>query len=112
MGMNEAIQKVIENLPLLFATGLGAFTLYILNRLQNQQPFSLFRALKADLGNSPGAAVVFLDMLLSSLIGAAVVCLLAQLATIPQAVVAGLGMTGVLSAHAQNTGDINNGWIK
>lgn len=43
-------------------------------------------------------------MIFSSMIGAGVVYLLTQPVTVPQAVVAGLGMTGILSSHAKDTG--------
>lgn len=89
---------------LIAATTLGAFVLYILNRLQNRQPFSLFLALNVAMDNSAKPGVILLDMFLSSLIGAGVVYLLTTPVTVPQALVAGLGMTGVLSAHAKETG--------
>jgi hypothetical protein len=100
-------QSLLQNFgfyKLILATTLGAFVLYILNRLQNRQPFSFFRALNIEVGNSAGAPTIFFDMLISSLIGAIVVYLLTEPATVPQAVIAGLGMTGVLSAHAKETG--------
>lgn len=89
---------------LLFSTAFGAFVLYILNRHQNRQPFSLFVALNVDVGQKAYAWLVLLDMIFSSMIGAGVVYLLTQPVTVPQAVVAGLGMTGILSSHAKDTG--------
>jgi hypothetical protein len=107
MDVHEVFLLVFS--PLLVPTTLGAIVLYILNRLQNRQPFSLFRALNVEVGNSATPFIIFFDMLFSSLIGAVVVFLLTQPVTVPQAVVAGLGMTGVLSAHSQDTGGAKNG---
>jgi archaellum biogenesis protein FlaJ (TadC family) len=96
--------ELMASLRLLFSTAFGAFVLYILNRHQNRQPFSLFVALNVDVGQKASAWLVLLDMIVSSVIGAGVVYLLTQPVTVPQAVVAGLGMTGILSSHAKDTG--------
>lgn len=84
-----------------FFTFLGAFALYLMNRLQGKQPFSLFRALNINVGAGAGPFVIFLDMVISSILGATLVIALTAPATVPQAVVAGLGMTGILSAHTK-----------
>jgi hypothetical protein len=44
----------------------GAIILYVLNKLQGKQPFSLFRALNIDVSNDAPWHNVLLDMLLSS----------------------------------------------
>lgn len=91
----------------LFAfTVLGAFVLYILNRSSGKQAFSLFRVLNLNVGESGSALLILADMVVSSMIGAAAVQALTSPDTIPQAVVAGLGMTGVLSAASR---DANGG---
>jgi len=84
------------------STFIGAFVLYILNRLQKRQPFSLFSAMNIDISsNNARPPVILIDMLLSSLIGTIVVLPLTSPTTVPQAIVAGLGMTGVLSVYAK-----------
>ena len=93
-----------EDLSLWFYTFIGAFTLYVLNRLQKKQPFSLFTALNVGINDGARARVVLTDMLISSLLGTIVVFPLVSPSTIPQALVAGLGMTGILSAHTTQLG--------
>jgi hypothetical protein len=88
-------------LQLPFFTFLGAFALYLMNRLQGKQPFSFFRALNIDVGTGAGPLVILSDMVISSILGATLVIALTAPATVPQAVVAGLGMTGILSAHTK-----------
>jgi hypothetical protein len=88
------------------STYVGAFVLYILNRLQKRLPFSLFSALNIDTtSDNARPLVIFVDMLLSSLIGTIVVIPLTSPGTVPQAIVAGLGMTGVLSVYAKEKGE-------
>ena len=72
--------------------------LYALNRLHNHQPFSFFQVLNIDLGPTAKPTVIFLDMLVSSVLGALVVLALTSPISSRQAIVAGLGMTGLLSA--------------
>jgi hypothetical protein len=79
----------------------GAFVLYLLNRLNNRQPFSLFTALQVRIDSRPG--VIFSDMIVSSAIGAGVVFLLLNPTSVPEAMTAGLGLTGVLSAFGKDT---------
>jgi hypothetical protein len=83
-------------LKLYFAAMFGAFVLYVLNRLNNRQPFSLFSALQVELDKRP--AMILADMIISSAIGAGVVFLMLNPTSVPEAVTAGLGLTGVLSA--------------
>jgi hypothetical protein len=90
-------------LKLPFFTFLGAFVLYLLNRLQGKQPFSLFRGLNINVGSGAWPIVIFFDMVISSILGAILVIALTAPVTVPQAVVAGLGMTGILSAHTEST---------
>jgi hypothetical protein len=84
-----------------FAAMFGAFVLYLLNRLNNRQPFSLFTALQVTLDSRP--SMIFSDMIVSSGIGAGVVFLLLNPTSVPEAVTAGLGLTGVLSAFGKDT---------
>jgi hypothetical protein len=98
----------MENLPALwsllklpFFAFLGAFMLYALNRLNQKEPFSLLKVLNINVGVGASPGVIFLDMLVSSTLGTAVILPLTSPATIPQAVVAGLGMTGILAAHSK-----------
>src|ERR1700731_334042 len=86
-----------------FFAFLGAFALYLTNRLQNKQPFSLFRALNMNLSAGARPVVIFLDMIISSVLGATIVVALTSPSTVPQAIIAGLGMTGILSAHTKPT---------
>lgn len=90
-------------LKLPFFTFLGAFVLYLLNRLQGKQPFSLFRGLNINVGSGAWPIVILLDMVISSILGSILVIALTAPITVPQAVVAGLGMTGILSAHTEPT---------
>jgi len=99
--------KIIIMLKLPAFTFLGAFTLYVLNRLHNKQPFSLFTALNVDMGSAASAKIILFDMFLSSVIGTLVVVPLTSPSTVPQAIIAGLGMTGILSASSN--GGNNNG---
>lgn len=80
---------------------VGAFALYILNRTGGRQPFSLFSVLNVDVGRTGQPGVILLDMIISSAIGCLLVFWIAQPQNQAQAVVAGLGMTGLLSSHAK-----------
>jgi hypothetical protein len=102
--MNPQILHLYERLELPFFAWLGAFTLYVLNRHQGKQPFSLFRALNIDV-LTPAARpfTILIDMILSSALGALVVMPLTLPSTVAQAVIAGLGMTGILAAHTKQT---------
>ncbi len=82
---------------------LGAFSLYVLNRLQGKRPFSLFQAMNIDVSDSGAPRMIFADMVLSSVLGAMVVIPLTSPTTTPQAIIAGLGMTGVLGAHVRDS---------
>jgi len=93
---------VIKNNPdLLFWTFFGAFLLYALNRLNNHQPFSIFKVLNYDLGGAAKARTILSDMIFSSLIGSLAVFALTNPGTAQQAIAAGLGMTGILSAASK-----------
>ena len=100
MEISEVLMWIGTNLKLPFYSILGAFTLYVLNRLQGKQPFSLFLAINVDVTSDNALPpIIFLDMLLSSALGAAVVIPLTAPETVPQAIIAGLGMTGILAAR-------------
>ena len=82
-----------------WAAMFGAFVLYILNLLNEKQPFSLFTALKIKMKNRPWRT--FFDMLISSAIGAGVVLMLLNPASAAEAGSSGLGLTGILSAFGK-----------
>lgn len=86
---------------LFVAAMFGAFVLYMLNRLNNRQPFSLFNALQVATNGRP--FLIFVDMLLSSAIGAGIVILVSKASSIGEAVNGGLGLTGVLSAFGKDS---------
>jgi hypothetical protein len=86
-----------------FFAFLGAFMLYALNRLNKKEPFSLLKVLNINVGSGAAPGVILLDMVVSSILGVMVILPLTSPATIPQAVVAGLGMTGILAAHSKDT---------
>ena len=93
--MREVLAETWPTLQLVIWTGIGAFMLYALNRLNDHQPFSLFKVLKINLDRYPS---ILGDMVVSSILGAIVVFALASPDTSRQAIAAGLGMTGILSA--------------
>lgn len=86
-----------------FFTFLGSFVLYVSNRLQNKQPFSVFTAINIDIGPTANSWTILADIFISSCLGTAVILPLTGPTTVPQAIVAGLGMTGILSVHAKTT---------
>jgi hypothetical protein len=80
----------------------GAIILYVLNKIQGNQPFSLFMALNIDVGKNASWHTVLLDMILSSFIGGIAVYYITAPETAAQAIMVGLGMTGVLSVIPNN----------
>jgi hypothetical protein len=83
---------------------VGAFVLYLLNRNGGREPFSLFKGLNLDVSRETGRPhMILLDMVISSLLGGAVVYALVQPASMAQAIVAGLGMTGLLQATVKES---------
>ena len=97
MTIQEIINLLQTSIPLY--TFIGASTLYLLNRLQKKQPFSVFTALNANMGAGAYPGKVLCDVVISSCLGTLIVIAITSPSTVPQAVIAGLGMTGVLSAH-------------
>jgi len=95
----------MEDLPyvMYFFAFCGAATLYILHRLQNRHPFSLCRAINIAVGPKAKPQIILCDIFISAAIGAIMVVHLTGPQTIQQAVAAGLGMTGLLSAYAAPT---------
>jgi hypothetical protein len=85
------------------AAMFGAFVLYMLNCLNNRKPFSLFNAIQVSTNGRP--ILTFVDMLVSSGIGAGIVILLTKAGSINEAVTGGLGLTGILSAFGKDTHD-------
>ena len=81
-----------------WGAGFGAFVLYVLNRLNGHTPFSVLTAMGANM-NTPFK--IFGDMLLSSGIGAVIVLVIVSPQTASDATLAGLGLTGILSAFGK-----------
>ncbi|MCA1453228.1 hypothetical protein I6F35_08365 [Bradyrhizobium sp. BRP22] len=86
-----------------WAAMLGAFVLYMLNKLNNRQPFSLFNAIQVPTDGRP--VLTFIDMILSSGLGAGIVLLLTKANSTSEAVTGGLGLTGILSAIGKNSNE-------
>ncbi len=101
MPTTETVKAALTAFQLPAYAFLGAWMLYVMNRLYDKQPFSLFKVLNINVGRTAPSYVILLDIVLSSALGVAVIMPLIAPATIAQAVAAGLGMTGVLSAHAK-----------
>ena len=91
----------VQNGILFLATFAGSFGLYILNKTHAKQPFSLFVAINIKVDTTARPIVVLIDMIISSLIGSSIVFFLTNPTLPVQAVVAGLGMTGLLAAGAR-----------
>lgn len=87
---------------LLFFSTFGAFVLYLLNRLQERRPFSLFSGLNIDVGIKAKPHVILIDMLISSALGGVLVLALSSPESTPQALLGGLGLTGLLSPFSQD----------
>jgi hypothetical protein len=98
--MNEIVELFVVT-HLFWAATFGAFVLYLLNRLNSRQPFSLLTALHVGTRNRP--LLTFGDMIISSAIGAGVVLLLLHPASASEAGAGGLGLTGILSAFGKET---------
>jgi len=81
---------------------MGAFGFYWISRLQNRQPASLLLVLRVDvLSAHAKTRTILLDMVVSSLIGAAIATLITQPITPHQAVGAGLAWTGLASTYTK-----------
>jgi hypothetical protein len=63
----------------------------------------LYQALNIPVGQGAKASTIFVDIVLSSAIGAFLVMILASPHTVQQALAAGLGMSGLLSAFQKET---------
>ncbi|HSN24412.1 MAG TPA: hypothetical protein VLS45_09670 [Methylomicrobium sp.] len=104
----QIVLMIIDAIRLPSFACFGAVILYVLNKLQGKQPFSFFVALNIDVSNQASWHMVLLDMLLSSLIGGIAVFFITSPATEAQAIMVGLGMTGVLFVIPASGGN-NNG---
>ena len=104
----QNLQIILDLIKLPAFACFGAIILYVLNKLQGKQPFSFFIALNIDVSNEAPWHIVLSDMLLSSLIGGIAVFFITSPATAAQAIMVGLGMTGVLSVIPAGGGG-NNG---
>lgn len=100
----QEVLSALQNLP--FGIGswaiFGCVVLYVLNRQQGKQPFSLLVALNVSLDKQASPGVGFIDLLVSSIIGGVLVTALTSPTTTPQAIIAGLGLTGILSAYSED----------
>lgn len=94
---------IAECVKLHFFAFSGAFVLYAMNRLNNRQPFSLFAALNINVGSGGRPGTILGDMVCSSMIGAIIVLPLTGPSTVGQALAAGLGLTGILSAYSKTS---------
>lgn len=79
----------------------GVAVLHVVNLLNRRQPFSVLSALQVDLNKRP--LMILSDIVISSLIGAVLVMAFFRPATSIDAVIGGLGITGVLSAIGKDT---------
>lgn len=102
----DELSSLFSSCRLFLYAVLGAFVLYLVNKLQNRHPLSLFTAINVRMDRTAHPVLVLMDMILSSILGAAVVVPLTSPTTGPQAILVGLGMTGILSVHTQS-GDPN-----
>lgn len=87
-------------------TFVGVFGLFVITLSRGSQPFSLFTACKMQL-DRPRA--IFTDMLVSSIIGTAIAVPIVAPDTVTQAVAGGLGLTGILTVYAADTGGRQSG---
>ena len=102
----QAAMEIFRTLPtaMYFFSFCGAATLYILNRLYNRHPYSLYRAINIPVGLTAPPLLILSDIILSSAIGSIVAVHLTGPQTIPQAIAAGLAMTGILSVLSLQLG--------
>ena len=95
----SVLEGVLFYALLYLSAMFGAFILYMLNLLNDRQPFSLFGARGMKL---EGPRTIFVDMLISSALGAGIVLLVTHPATVNEARAFGLGLTGILSAFGKD----------
>lgn len=89
---------------LLYAAAVaGAILLYLLTRLRGRRPFSVLAALHVKTEKRPG--YIFLDMILSCVPMAGFVLIFLEPCSVKEAMVAGLGATGLLSAFGRESDD-------
>lgn len=102
----QAGLEMFRTLPrgMYFFSFCGAATLYILNRLYNRHPYSLYRAINIPIGLTARPFSILCDIVLSSTVGSIVAVHLIGPQTIPQAISAGLAMTGILSVLSLQIG--------
>ncbi len=100
--MEQTLWDTIWARPdLLGWSAFGSFSLYLGNRLNNHQPFSLFKAINVDVSAKAKPLILLTDMIVSSVIGALLVFAFVNPETGRQAIAAGLGLTGILSSAAK-----------
>lgn len=83
----------------------GCIALYMVNRASGVQPFSLCKAVNIGVGRRAKPLTIIVDMVISSAIGCVLVVGLTTPQTIPQAVAAGLGLSGILAVGAKPGAD-------
>lgn len=85
-----------------FMCVVGAFVLLIITRMQDQIPLSIGKSIGINVSNSGNPIVRLTDLALSAALGGFIVWILAEPATAKQSIVAGLGMSGLLSAYTED----------
>jgi uncharacterized membrane protein len=80
---------------------LGAFSLLLMTRIQDRVPLSVLGAMNFDVSNKGKPSTIILDLILSTLLGSIIVVVLAEPETAKQSIVAGLGMSGLLSTYTK-----------
>lgn len=94
-----AIDRLIPASTIPFMAFMGAFVLYATSKLRGKQPFSLLHALNVDVFTSDAKwGTILLDMIISSGAGTMIVLPITSPTNVPQAVLVGLGMSGILTA--------------
>lgn len=101
----ELIRDVVTYLSsykLFSLTVVGVWFLYGINRARGKQPFSISMWIDTDI-KKLGTFGKGMDMIVSSILGAIAVFLIAEPTTAKQAFVSGLGMTGILANLTKDT---------
>jgi hypothetical protein len=96
--------KFLDQYPFLNAW-FGAAVLYLLNLLNSRQPFSVFVAVENGTGYVPSKRtwlMVVLDLIISSAIGGVAVMQIWHPVSASEALLGGLGLTGIFSAFGKD----------
>jgi hypothetical protein len=82
---------------LYWITLLGAAGSYIIQKNKKRIPFSVLRAFNLDTGKNAPAWLLLVDVAVTSLFGSLLVFLFTEPTTKQQAVVIGIGFTGIIA---------------